>query len=202
MTRSEHHDLAPHELLASWSAKALLAAAPPELRESFEGDLHERLQEDAQREHGVEGARRWLRRELLRSLPRMLRLRALGGAHPVRRAVLGAFLAALAGSEVVLVQGAEWSPPLALRTALVAASAFAVVVRARTAIKTLWFADYFAVGLVSAADLRGSPLVFSQFVMSAVSIAVWMRIPWNFWSWRFLTTWGGGVELSRRPRSA
>jgi len=198
-------------LLAERGARLLLSAAAPELREAYEGDLHERLEQAVVAERGVDGARRWLRRELARSLPRMLGRRATSGAHPMRRAALACSLIAVGLGEVAfrartgslfgLFGGADVGPVSTDFAWLVlAAFAFAVVVRARTAISTLWFVLYFVGTPVRLAERSSDALPITGSALLAVSLAVALRLPWNVFRWRFLTTWQGGLETLRRRR--
>jgi hypothetical protein len=159
---------------------------------------------------GVDGARRWLRLELLRSMPRMLAQRALGGAHPARRVLLaGSVLATAVWEAAVHVTAGSFEAgsigPVTLLVSSAAIFAFcsAIVLRARTAIRGLWFCDYCTHSLVAFLEGSTIPFTIAYFAMLAIALAVLFRLPWNFVSWRFLTTFDGRVENEpRRPRAS
>lgn len=72
-------------LLAERRSKLALAVIPTDLRASVEGDLSEHLETRVVPELGLDGARRWLYAEIVRSTPAMVRHRLLGGPAEARR---------------------------------------------------------------------------------------------------------------------
>jgi hypothetical protein len=155
-------------------------------------------------EHGVDGARRWLRRELLRSTPRMLAQRARGGAHPVRRAQLAGCMLTLAVSETWLLDRPTTGPVSSIFAwAVVILFACAVVVRAATFIQGSWMSASFLEYVLVHVEGVQSPFLVTSSLIAAIGIALTLHMPWNVATWRFLTTWGGGAEDEpRRPRAS
>jgi hypothetical protein len=127
------NDLSARRLVSETLARLLLASVPEELRESFAGDLCERLERDVLPRRGLSGARRWLVTAILRSMPAMIYRRATaGGPRAGARWLAGAVIATF-GSVQAWDSNAHRSSPLviALVAVAVAIPAATVVLSAR-----------------------------------------------------------------------
>ena len=165
------------ELLAQPVPKMLLSAAPLELREAYEGDLHERLRLALSSRQSFESTRRWLRRELLASVPRMLGRRALGGGTAWLRWIVAAGISVLAAFEIIAPAFRPAGPVTsAVGCVLVATFVLALLLRASAWVPFALCVVFGAIFphltfTIARRPDQGFPLTSSVIFVAAVAIA-------------------------------